>query len=376
MPSITPLSVRHLSLHEAQACTLIAQRAQQLPWHALNCDWWVDLTCVEHRAETASEAWFFQFEWSGGRFELSVPLQAAAEWLAAAQLYDPLQPLPEALAALILEAAFIEAFEALRPLGRGVPQLLEVETTRAASPEYSHALQVSVSLAGSPAQVVALSLKTDSMGLLSLAGAVGRRAARRQALRDDLPVPLRVQLGRSTLQASEMGHLAPGDVLLLQDCLLDSHHQFWLLASTTHGVLVQLANSPFHSADATHTETPDAEPVQPAPLRLLIIQAWSSFMSGSAATLTATSSDDPLTSVDALPVQLSFDLGELSLTLAQLRELAPGQVLDIARPLQAAVNVRANGVLVAQGDLVSVDGRLGVSLQQVYVQAAQLEGEE
>ena len=51
--------------------------------------------------------------------------------------------------------------------------------------------------------------------------------------------------------------------------------------------------------------------------------------------------------------------------LGQLGQLAVGQSFDLGRPLAGAVRVRANGALVALGELVEIDGRLGVALTQL-----------
>lgn len=70
--------------------------------------------------------------------------------------------------------------------------------------------------------------------------------------------------------------------------------------------------------------------------------------------------------LDALPVRLSFDLGDVALTVAQLRALQPGQTLDLGHPLAGAVRIRANGALVGEGDLVEIDGQLGVSIRNLF----------
>lgn len=72
----------------------------------------------------------------------------------------------------------------------------------------------------------------------------------------------------------------------------------------------------------------------------------------------------------ALPLQLVFDLGERSVTLAQLQALQVGQVLDLERPLSAAVSLRVNGRLVGTGELVEIDGRLGVCVSALATAAA------
>jgi type III secretion protein Q len=74
--------------------------------------------------------------------------------------------------------------------------------------------------------------------------------------------------------------------------------------------------------------------------------------------------------LDKIPVHVTFDLGERRLTLAELKALQPGQVLDLGRPLTAPVNVRANGALVGRGELVEIDGALGVAIVELMERQA------
>jgi type III secretion protein Q len=67
-----------------------------------------------------------------------------------------------------------------------------------------------------------------------------------------------------------------------------------------------------------------------------------------------------------VPLRVSFDLGELTLSLAQLRAMQPGQVLELGHPLAGAVRIRANGALVGDGELVEVDGQLGVAVRTLF----------
>lgn len=73
--------------------------------------------------------------------------------------------------------------------------------------------------------------------------------------------------------------------------------------------------------------------------------------------------DATLPDLDALPVTLSFEAGELSLTVAELRALAPGAVLSLRRRLSdSPITVRANGRALAKGELVLIDDFLGVRI--------------
>jgi type III secretion system YscQ/HrcQ family protein len=72
--------------------------------------------------------------------------------------------------------------------------------------------------------------------------------------------------------------------------------------------------------------------------------------------------DDP----ENLPVKLSFDVGALTLSLAELRRLAPGQVLETGRALPEVVEIYAQGARIGRGELVEIEGRLGVSIVEVF----------
>lgn len=75
-------------------------------------------------------------------------------------------------------------------------------------------------------------------------------------------------------------------------------------------------------------------------------------------------------SLEDLRVVVDFDLGELVLPLRTLRTLAVGQVFELDRPLPSGVRMRANGQLLGEGDLVEIDGRLGVTLTRLATSAA------
>jgi type III secretion protein Q len=64
---------------------------------------------------------------------------------------------------------------------------------------------------------------------------------------------------------------------------------------------------------------------------------------------------------------LSFDLGERMVTLAELQTLDAGSVLGLDRPLQDFVTIRVNGVAVGEGQLVEMDGRLGVMVSRLSI---------
>jgi type III secretion system YscQ/HrcQ family protein len=68
-----------------------------------------------------------------------------------------------------------------------------------------------------------------------------------------------------------------------------------------------------------------------------------------------------------VPVTLTVELGRVNLTLAQLAELKPGDVVELGRHSRAPVELTSNGRLVARGELVSIDADLGVRVINVFL---------
>lgn len=66
-----------------------------------------------------------------------------------------------------------------------------------------------------------------------------------------------------------------------------------------------------------------------------------------------------------LPVRLTFDLGERHLTLRELAEMGAGHVFDLGLPPRGSVNLRVNGLRVGEGEIVEIDGRLGVAVTRI-----------
>jgi|MedtruStandDraft_1076414.scaffolds.fasta_scaffold00815_14 type III secretion protein Q len=65
-----------------------------------------------------------------------------------------------------------------------------------------------------------------------------------------------------------------------------------------------------------------------------------------------------------LPVQLEFVLHNHRVTLAGLQNLCQGQLLTLPVDAELRVEIRANGARVGHGELVQLDGRLGVEVHE------------
>ena len=68
-----------------------------------------------------------------------------------------------------------------------------------------------------------------------------------------------------------------------------------------------------------------------------------------------------------VPVTLTVELGRVNLTLTQLADLKPGDVVELNRHSRAPVELTSNGRLVARGELVLIDTDLGVRVTHVFL---------
>ena len=72
-----------------------------------------------------------------------------------------------------------------------------------------------------------------------------------------------------------------------------------------------------------------------------------------------------LEAVYDIPVQLSAVLGKASMQVSQLLKLGRGAVVELDRKVGEAIDIYVNNRLVARGEVVVVEERLGVTMKAV-----------
>lgn len=66
-----------------------------------------------------------------------------------------------------------------------------------------------------------------------------------------------------------------------------------------------------------------------------------------------------------VPVNISAVLGKSHVSVAQLLKLGPGSVIELDRKVGEAIDIYVNNRLVARGEVVVVDDRLGVTMTEI-----------
>lgn len=66
-----------------------------------------------------------------------------------------------------------------------------------------------------------------------------------------------------------------------------------------------------------------------------------------------------------VPVQISVVLGRTSMQLSNLLKLGRGAVIELERTVGEPVDIFVNSKMVARGEIVVVDNKIGVTLTEV-----------
>ncbi|MBY0443580.1 MAG: FliM/FliN family flagellar motor switch protein, partial [Burkholderiales bacterium] len=150
-----------------------------------------------------------------------------------------------------------------------------------------------------------------------------------------LPLPLIFEIGCSKLSRRARARLGVGDVLLISE---ETHWvkscnvrigRYW---QNEDGIMIEREDE---AQLATPTEIPDL--------------------------------------LAELPLRLEFILQQSTVSVSQLGDLYLGQLLPLIPNAEKLIEVKANGVLIARGELVQVDGRLGVELSEIQQEVLHVE---
>ncbi len=263
-----------------------------------------------------------------GRAPVRLRLSAAAleQVLVPLALQFDVQLLPALPRALLLELAVLDLIERLEPLLAQPLQLLE-----AAQDQQPYALHMALELtfANQPAMHAQLDLSEGAAVLL--AQLLDQHAELEPDPLPDLRQTLAVVAGQQHLSLGELRSLRPGDVLMLEP---------------GPGLLLELAGR-LQARCQYQGEVLRLQEALQAPL--LHMENTMTDVDAAAA-------------LDDLPLKLVCQVGSLELTLAQLRELGAGSVLQLNTPGVDNVDLMVNGRRVGQGQLVKIGDGLGVRL--------------
>jgi type III secretion protein Q len=296
---------------------------------------------LTHAAQTQR----LHIEWAGGQLALDLAPWVLDRWLSMVLGVAEISELPEAFRPVALEHIVNWVLQSLGQGGRGAARLSTTELAAGRPAQATHAAQLELQF--NDGQTLTAVVHMDSLALM-LVGSLAQAQAPAvdESAFDDLPVMLQMCIGQTRLPLDQMSQLQVGGlVFMAQPYLGDGDHlllrartgarQYFSASARVDGLQLLIVSAPMN----THTPTPDE-------------------------------ADDAEMSLEQMPVELSFDLGHKTITLKELRQLGEGQALPLDRPIEQGVSIRANGALIGQGQLLDIDGRIGVLISQLHAPQA------
>jgi len=161
---------------------------------------------------------------------------------------------------------------------------------------------------------------------------------------EGLSIPLMITAGWTTLSLQTIRRLNLNDVILLDECLLGGDPERILIRlGERFGLEAELHKS---SITVTHCLEGIMEDIDE------LDESGEDFPQV----------DSGNEAIEQIPVRLYFDLGERVMTLGELKTLGPGYVIELGRELRRSVAIRVNGKKIGEGELVDIDGSIGVSV--------------
>lgn len=179
-------------------------------------------------------------------------------------------------------------------------------------------------------------LELGAAAAAAVAGVIAAMPLQRRRI-EGLVIPLQVRALAGELTLAELREIENGDVILVDapaegDTLLVAGEQLvWRARLDQHRLRVITT---CQSAGACGLqEWTMQDPEQPAA---------------------------PDVSLDELPLRLTFELGRLEITLAELETVGPGHVFELGRDPQQAVDIMSSGRRIGRGEIVAIGSALGV----------------
>lgn len=380
LPPLQPL--RQFAAGDLPTLNTLMRRLRDLPLdlEGPGPAWRVTLTTGRQGAGTA-DGWLATFQWQDGRVQLTVSADALRAWTESAEPGLQLPALPPPLQRAALDDLATRLLHALGNERSHAPRLLDLAEISPASAPALLPLSGVLTMQDVVAQTrFAMGIHTDSAGLRALAphaAAMGPSVAG-PAASCRIALPLTLAVGHTRLTHGDLLALEPGDVVLLDECRISPQGELWLALGPA-GIRLQCRDGRYLITQGwtrLMTEAPSdpnlPDTAQPAPEPHTAVDDGAPLAAPQGAGDDGsdmppdTASPELLAAAAAIPVTLTFDLGQRQMLWSELQALQPGEVFDLARPLNdGPVHVRANGSLIGFGELVDVDGRVGVQISRL-----------
>jgi len=164
----------------------------------------------------------------------------------------------------------------------------------------------------------------------------------------ELPVTVCLRVAAAMFAVGEIATLSPGDVVMAD--------QYCQRTRTAVAVIAEHLVAPVELTAAGAQITARLKHARGS------VWGWSMENGGDK----SQADDLRKTNLDDIPVKLLFELGRTELSLAEIRQLAPGALIPMLRPLEDSVDIFANGRRIGRGNLVQIGDSMGIRITRLF----------
>ena len=162
---------------------------------------------------------------------------------------------------------------------------------------------------------------------------------------DDLTLFTRVEIGRARLNLGVMKQIQPRDIILIDNSDYESDEWPCRVYPAPHHYLAALWN-------------------QKKKQIIFVSNIEEGVMfdyDGNLENLNNEAQEpEQVNALDDLPIELNFDIGSIPISLRELKCVREGFIFEIQSPGHNPVRIRVNGKLIGSGELVQLNGCMGV----------------
>lgn len=346
--------LRKLKREQVQYLNRICVSRPPLSFSWLSKDWYLELTPVERPQLVFSEQ--VQVDWGGAEIILRIEPSLVATALHGVLQANSAGVLVGEIRNLLIDAAFMELSELIESCFRKRFRLVatfeetdEYFSSRFQSKDGSklHGWQLIFSDGISDYRCEAW-IDDLALGFFADAVRVWPSHSGEPDYWQNLPIPIAICAGWTDLALQTLQRLQLNDVILLDECLIDQYQKNVVVRfGKRFGIRGELLQSGIKVTDFIEGIMEDIDDFN-GPLD------------------EANQLDQSHSDLDQISVRLHFDLGERMLTLADLKTVAPGYIFELGREPRRAVTIRVNGRKIGEGELVDIDGSIGVSILAIH----------
>lgn len=186
-------------------------------------------------------------------------------------------------------------------------------------------------------------IRTDRAGLQWISGRMARLTPKTRHRLNHIPVTGCVEIARVMLTGAEINGLESNDIVLVEgtgaweDRVVNIRfsHDLTLLGNMVESDRILVQDVIKGNGDRKKMRNKKESSTNPSNL-----------------------------SVEEIPVELVFEIGQTDMTMGELKHLQPGYTiqLDEAIDIQKPVTIKGNGVAVGRGEIVLIEDQLGIRI--------------